>query len=95
MTGENHIKDEHSIPTVITSDRIVKFFVKGYLAYMDVWKPFINEELTIAMQPGNVVDKYAVCVKKNNIIIGHLPLSKDGRFAMMIFYFLRADRYVA
>ena len=29
MTGENHIKDEHSIPTIITSDRIVKFFCEG------------------------------------------------------------------
>ena len=26
------------------------------------------------------------------MIVGHLPLGKDGRFAKMIFYFLRADR---
>ena len=31
-------------------------------------------------------------VKKNNVIIGHLSLGKDGRFAKMIFYFLRANR---
>ena len=45
------------------------------------------------MEPDNVVDKYTVCVKKNNVTVGHLPLGKDGRFAKMIFYFLRADRY--
>ena len=45
------------------------------------------------MEPYNVIDKYAVCVKKNNVIVGHLPLGKDGRFAKIIFYFLRADRY--
>ena len=45
------------------------------------------------MEPDNVVDKYAVCVKKSNVIVGHLRLGKDGRFAKMIFYFLRADRY--
>ena len=41
------------------------------------------------MEPDNVV----VFVKKNNVIVGHLPLGKDGRFAKMLFYFLRADRY--
>ena len=45
------------------------------------------------MEPDNVVDKYAVCVKKNNVIVGHLPLGKDVRFVKMILYFLRADRY--
>ena len=47
----------------------------------------------VEMEPGNVVDKYAVCVKKNNMIVGHLPLGKNGRFAKTIFYFLRADIY--
>ena len=45
------------------------------------------------MEPDNVIDKYAVCVKRNNVIVGQLPLGKDGRFVEMIFYFLRADRY--
>ena len=93
MIGKNLINNEHSIPIIITSDTIVKSFVKGYHAYKDLWKPFINEELTTEMEPDNVVDKYAVCVKKKNVIVGYLPLGKDGRFAKMIFYFLRADRY--
>ena len=87
------INDEHSIPINITSDMIVRSFVKGYHGYKDLWKPFINEELTTAMKPDNVVDNYAVYVKKNNVTVGHLPLGKDGRFAKVIFYFLRADRY--
>ena len=93
MIGNNLFIDEHSLPIIITSDIIVKYFVKGYHAYKDLWKPFINAELTTAMEPDNVVDKYVVCVKKNNVIVGNLPLVKDGRFANMIFYFLRADRY--
>ena len=56
-------------------------------------KPFINEELTSGMEPDHVVDKYAVCVKKNNVIVGHLPLGQDRRFVKMIFYFLGVDRY--
>ena len=92
MIGNNLINDEHSIPIIITSDMIVKSFVKGYV-YKNLWNPFIIEELTIAMEPDNVVDKYAVWVKKNNVIVGHLLLVKDGRFPKMIFYFLRANRY--
>ena len=41
-----------------------------------------------------VVDKYPVCVKKNDVIVRHLPHGKNGRFAKMIFYFLRAKKYV-
>ena len=62
MIGDNPINDINSIPIIITSDMIVKSFVKGYHAYKDLWKPFINEELTTAMEPDNVVDKYAVCI---------------------------------
>ena len=72
MIGNNLIIDEHSLPIIITSDIIVKSFVKGYHTYKDLWKPFINAELTTAMEPDNVVDKYAVCVKKNNVIVGNL-----------------------
>ena len=67
--------------------------VKGYHAYKGLWKPFINEELITTTEPYNVVDKYAVCVKKNDVIVGHLPHGKKGRFAKMIFHFLRGDKY--
>ena len=46
------------------------------------------------MQPNNVKDKYAVAifqeVKKK--VIGHLPLGKSGKFAKIIFYFLKAAK---
>ena len=45
------------------------------------------------MEPDDFLDKYAVCVKKNNVIVGHLLLGKDGRFAKIMFHFLRAKRY--
>ena len=37
------------------------------------------------------MDKYAVAVKKDGKIIGHLPLRKNGKFAKRIFHFLRGD----
>ena len=51
----------------------------------------INHQLNAAMEPGNMVDKYALCVKK--VIVAHLPLGKTGRFAESIVYFLRENRY--
>ena len=38
-------------------------------------------------------DKYAVYVKKNKCIVGHLPLDKSRNLAKTIFYYLRADKY--
>ena len=37
--------------------------------------------------------KCVVYVKKENEIVGYLPLGKDGKFAKTAFYFLRADDY--
>ena len=42
-------------------------------------------------KPDNPKNKYAVCVKKENRIVGHLALGKSGKFAKTIFYFLKAD----
>ena len=40
------------------------------------------------------VDKYAVAVKKDEKVIGHLPLGENGKFAKTMFYFLGVDPYV-
>ena len=37
------------------------------------------------------MDKYAVAVKKDGKIVGHLPLRKNGKFAKRVFNFLRGD----
>ena len=44
-------------------------------------------------EPYNPVDEYAVAVKKDEKVVGHLPLGENGKFAKTIFYFLRADSY--
>ena len=42
IIGGTLINNEHSIPIIVTSDMIVKSFVKGHHAYKDLWKPFTN-----------------------------------------------------
>ena len=44
-------------------------------------------------EPYNPVDEYAVAVKKDEKVVGHLPLGENGKFAKTIFYFLRADSH--
>ena len=53
----------------------------------------INQQLNVAMEPGNMVDKYTLCVKKDAVIVAHLPLGKTGKSAESIVYFLQEDRY--
>ena len=67
--------------------------VKRYHVYQGNWVPKNGETLLTEREPGNPKDKYAVCEKKNECILGLLPLGKTGNFAKTIFYFLRAYKY--
>ena len=66
--------------------------VKGYYVYQGIWVPKIGETLSTEREPGNPKEKYALCVNKNECIVGHLPQGKIGNFAKTIFYILRADK---
>ena len=67
--------------------------IKGYRVYKSVWTPTLQERVYGEIEPHNTVDKYAVAVKKDEKVVGHLPLGENGKFAKTIFYFLRADPY--
>ena len=82
---------DKEIQIVVTKNFEIDSFVKGYHEYKNIWTRKIGETLSTEREPGNLVDKYAVCLKKNNEIVGHLQLGKDGKFAKTVFYFLRAD----
>ena len=71
----------------------VDSFVKGYHKCKSISTPKTGEILSTEREPANLVDKYVVCVKKENEIVGHLSLRKDGKFAKTVFYFLRTDEY--
>ena len=44
--------------------------------YKDIWVPKIGEKCSTERELDNPGDKYATCVKKNDHIVGHLPLGK-------------------
>ena len=86
------LTQNEEIQIVVTTNFDVDSFLRGYYEYKSIWTPKIGEVLQTEKEPGNLVDKYAVCVKKENEIFGYLLLGKDGMFAKMCF-FLRADEY--
>ena len=67
-------------------------FIMGYHVYKADWTPFVGEKLTGVMESTNLMDKYAVAVKRSDeSVVGHLPLGKSGKSAKAIFYFLKAN----
>ena len=70
----------------------IEAFVMGHQVYKQTWTPFVGEKLDLAMQPDNIMDKYAVTIfqEGKQKVIGHLPLEKSGKFAKTIFFFSKS-----
>lgn len=47
--------------------------VRGFHVYRDIWEAAEGEVLECGREPGNAKDRYAVAVKKDGTVIGHLP----------------------
>ena len=90
--GNVFINEDDLISVIVKASTEIDSYVKGYHVYKNIWRPTMNEELEAEMEPENVIDKYAVCVKKNTSIVRHFALGKNGKFPKMIFYFPRADQ---
>ena len=85
------LQDELPIVLITTLD--LETFIKGHHVYKAIWTPKQGEQLDVLMEPDNRMDNFAVCVKINKKIVGHLRKGTSGRFAKTIFYFLRIDAY--
>ena len=90
--GNVFINEDDLIPVIVKASTEIDTYVKGYHVYKNIWWTTVNEELETEMEPDNVMDKYAVCVKINTSIVGHIPLGKHGKLAKTTFYFLTADQ---
>ena len=70
-------------------------FYQRHHVYKDIWTPKQGEQLDVLMEPDNQMEKFAVCVKINEKIVGNLKKCISWRFAKTIFYFLRSDAYLS
>ena len=87
------ILDQNEIKVIVTRNFEMVSYVKGYHVYKTLWNPLIGEFILCERVPDNPMDKYAVCVKKEDKIVAHLPLGKSGKFPKTVFYFLRPDEF--
>ena len=63
------LQDE--IPIVLITTLDLETFIKGQHVYKDICTPKQGEQLDVLMEPGNRMDKFAVCLKINEKIVGH------------------------
>ena len=47
--------------------------VRGYHVYESTWVAALGERIVCIREPLNLRDRYAVALKKDGIVIGHLP----------------------
>ena len=51
----------------------VNSMVRDYHVYQEVWEVHIGEILPCVREVGNRHDPYAIAVKKDELVVGHLP----------------------
>ena len=68
------IMDQNEIKLIVTRNFEMVSYVNGYHVYKTICNPLIGEFLSCEREPDNPVDKYAVCVKKENKIVEHFRL---------------------
>ena len=79
---------------VILNTRLeLETYIKGHHVYNEVWNLEVGWKLNVLMEPDNRVDMFAVCVEKDQAVVGHLKKGNTGKFTKTIFYFLRSDTY--
>ena len=50
-------------------------YIRGYHAYKEQWNPFTGEVLPLEREPENAEDRFAVAIKKNGDVVGHIPIN--------------------
>lgn len=59
--------------------------VRGYHIYQRIWGALVGEILYCAREVDNPTDRFAVCIKRDEIIVGHVP----RKFSALCSVFLR------
>ena len=63
--------------TILQAWQIVKSVesvIRGHHIYKRIWRPLVGEVLTLEREEGNTHDRFAVCLLKDAIVVGHVPL---------------------
>ena len=63
---------QDKLPITSIKSMDLETFIKGHHIYQNIWTSQLDELLEVSTEPDNPVDKFAVAVKKNQNIVGHL-----------------------
>lgn len=59
--------------------------IRGHHIYKTMWTPVLGEVNYLEIEEGNEHDHFAVCVKRGNEIVGHVP----RELSATVWHFLR------
>ena len=81
------------IPVILKTILELETYIKGHHYYLEAWTPEVGEKFSVLVKTNNRVDKFAVCVEKDQTVVCYLKKDDSGKFTKTIFYFLRSDTY--
>ena len=62
----------------------IPLYVRGYHAYKDNWNLVVGKTLVLRIEPTNMVDKHAVAVVKDGVVVGHIPYNLAPRVGQFL-----------
>ena len=65
MAANETICFQDEIPVILITCLELETYIKGHHVYKEVWTPELGEQLNVRIEPDNRVDKFAVCVEKD------------------------------
>ena len=63
--------------------------VRGYHVYKDVWEASLGELLKCERETGNSFDPFAVCMKKHDDTVGHMPRKISAICSLFLWHGVR------
>ena len=75
---------QNSFRTKIMKTHVVESCVRGFHVYQDIWTPTTGEHLSCQMEDSNAFDPYAVAIRKNANVIGHVPWKISAACSLFI-----------
>ena len=57
---------------IMVEELVIELFVRGYHVYRNIWEAAIGKELPCEWETRNTKDRYAVAVKNDSTVVGHL-----------------------
>ena len=76
---------QDEIPVILNASLELETYIKRHHVYKKVWTPEVGKKLNVLMELDNRIDKFAVCVEKDQTVVGPLKKGDSGKFERRFF----------